>query len=590
MQSRKPFHNYDRLVNLNRHHLIESYVKQYGEENREFIKDKYNQIRICFYENPRKLREYIETRAIDLGRRFTRNIIKETGLDVTKVYVDKEGNLTSDVEEIKNFIMAFFPNKGIINYNDHDEGIFSFLFKYDEETEFNLYKKAIVLQQLGHIDKLSDIKGFIKTDKYKLLKEIISLVLKLAERYRRILFSELEEVNNYLLELEKEERDIVYKYFDLFVCECKTFLSKEDKELLRIEPNIDYKELKSVDFLCDRESIYGSTAFKTEMPFEPGLLEYFLPEYSNMLGGSTKIEEKEIIISKRLEYLRRIGVDITEIGLSQTELFTKDWYQIPGIGDKIPKTIMIEKLKEARERHQLQCLKKLAPLYVVNNYKFNENALDSKEIRRILFLNTGEYVCRCVTDNGNVQDLSVFISPLDGNYKVLDITLDHEIRHGLEYSAEIIRLPYSVGGINEGTPLEMLKAGLNFSFYINGDRAGHSNLRINEVMTQKLSLESTRDRYDRGIYILTSPEDAVLSYTSNYDFYIPNFDFIFTPEMQDLLLKSRLSSKDYFPIYSVIPQEVLTQIDNVIMDNSPEAKEELARIKASLTEIPSIKM
>lgn len=152
MQSRKPFHNYDRLVNLNRHHLIESYVKQYGEENREFIKDKYNQIRICFYENPRKLREYIETRAIDLGRRFTRNIIKETGLDVTKVYVDKEGNLTSDVEEIKNFIMAFFPNKGIINYNDHDEGIFSFLSKYDEETEFNLYKKAIVLQQLGHID------------------------------------------------------------------------------------------------------------------------------------------------------------------------------------------------------------------------------------------------------------------------------------------------------------------------------------------------------------------------------------------------------------------------------------------------------
>lgn len=136
----------------------------------------------------------------------------------------------------------------------------------------------------------------------------------------------------------------------------------------------------------------------------------------------------------------------------------------------------------------------------------------------------------------------------------------------------------------------MLKAGLNFSFYINGDRAGHSNLRINEVMTQKLSLESTRDRYDRGIYILTSPEDAVLSYTSNYDFYIPNFDFIFTPEMQNLLLKSRLSSKDYFPIYSMIPQEVLTQIDNVIMDNSPEAKEELARIKASLTEIPSIKM
>lgn len=591
MQSHRPFRNYDRLISLNRHHLIESYIRQYGEENRELIKEKFSQIKLCFYENPRKLREYIETRAADLGRRFTYRIIKEIGLDITKVYVDEDGILTSDEEELRNLIEAFFPRQGIINYDDRDDGIFSFFDKYDEETEFNLFRKGIVLQKLGHIDKLSDIKSFIKTDKYKYLREIINLILPLAENYRKIIFSELEEIKGYLLELEKEEKSIVYKYFDLFVSESKTLLSEGDKNLIRIEPNIDLKELKSVDFICDRESIYGDTAFKTEMPFEPGLLEYFLPNYSAILGGAAKMEDKELIIAKRLEYLKRVGVDITSIGVSQEELFIKDWYQIPGIVENIPKCSMIERLKETREKYQLQCLKKLAPLYVINNYQFKENALDSKEIRRILFLNTGEYVCRCVTDNGNVQDLTVFISPLDGNYKVLDVTLDHEIRHGIEYSAEIIHLPYGIGGIEKGAPLEMLKAGLNFSFYIDGDRAGHSNLRINEVMIQKLSLESTKDRYDRGIYILTDSEDAVLKYTSNYDAYIPNFDFVFTPEMQKLLLKSRLTRKEIFPIYSMIPQEVLTEIDNVIMDNSPEAREELTRIKATLTEEePSIKM
>lgn len=585
------FPNYDRCIDLNKHHLIESYVKQYGEESREYIKEKFNKIRFCFYVNPRKLREYIEMRAIDLGRKLTRSIIKETGLDVTKVYVDKEGNLTSDDEEIKGFIRAFFPNKGIINYTDNDDGIFSFLSKYDDETDFNLYKRAIVFKELGHIENLREIKDFIKTNKYKVLCEIINLVLQLAERYRIIISSELEEISKYLSDLEKEEKDIVYKYLGLFVDECKVFLSDEDRTLFCKDLNINVKDLKSLDFLCDREGLFGNNAFKTDMPFEPGLLEYFLPEYSIILKESGEQEKKELIIAKRVEYLRRKGVDISTLSISQEDLFLKDWSQIPGIMEVLPKQVMIEKLKDVREKYQLQCMKRLAPLYVINNYQFKENALNSKEIRRILFLNTGEYVCRCITDNGDVQDLTVFISPLDGNYKVLDVTLDHEIRHGLEYSAEMIFMPYGIGGLKEGTPLEMLKAGLNFCFYIDGDRVGHSNLRINEIMTQKLSLASTKERYESGIYILTDPEYATLSYTSNYDQFIPNFDYIFTPEMQDLLLKSRLCTKAYFPIYSLVPQEVLTQIDEVIMDNSPEAKEKLARIKATLTEEePSVKM
>lgn len=584
------FLKYDRIIEHNKHHLIESYVKQYGEDTREFIKEKFNQIKFCFYENPRTLREYIEVRALHLGRRFTLEIIKQIGLDVSKVYVDKDGCLTSDDEEIKNFIKAFFPNKGIISYSDVDDGIYSFLEKYDELTEFNLYKRGIVLQQLGHIDNVGDIISFIRSNKYKVLNEIISLILPLAERYRKILFAEFEEINKYLNELEKEEKDIIYKYLGLFVDECKVFLSDEDRTLFCEDLNINIKDLKSLDFLCDREGLFGNNAFKTDMPFEPGLLEYFLPEYSTILRENGKQEKKEFILAKRVEYLRRKGIVISSLSISQEDLFLKDWSQIPGIMEVLPKQVMIKKLKDVREKYQLQCMKKLAPLYVINDYQFKENALNSKEIRRILFLNTGEYVCRCITDNGNVQDLTVFISPLDGNYRALDVILDHEIRHGLEYSTEVISMPYGIGGVKEGAPLEMLKAGLNFSFYVDGDRVGHSNLRINEIMTQKLSLASTKDRYERGIYILTDPEDATLSYTSNYDSYISNFDYIFTPEMQDLLLKSRLCTKAYFPIYSIVPQELLTQIDEVIMDNSPEAKEKLARIKATLTEEPSVKM
>ncbi len=585
------FRNYEALVKANRHHLIESYVKQYGEQSRDFIKEKFNQIKYCFYENPRKLKEYIEVRSVDLGRRFTIDIIKQIGLDVSKVYIDKDGNLTSEDEYVSSFIKAFFPNKGIIGFTEDDNGIFSFLPKYDEETQFNLYKRGIVFQQLGHIDNVSDIKDFIKTNKYRTLMEIIKLILPLAKKYRLMIDSELSEIRDYAIELEEKEREVVYKYLELLADECKVFLSEEDKELIREKKGIQLRDLKSIDFICDRDTLFGEKAFNTELPFEPGLLEYFLPEYSERLKNSDNDEEKENILFKRLEYLRRIGLNLEELSLSKDILLNEDWYEIYGIGEYLPKKIVLEKLKDIREKYQMQCMKSLAPLYVINKYEFKEDALDNKAIIRLLFLNKPEYVCRCITDKGDVKDLTVLISPLDGNYKVLDVTLDHEIRHGLEYSAEMITMDYDFASIQAGTDIELLKAGLNFSFYIDGDSIGHSNLRINEIMTQKLSLESTRDRYERGIYILTDSSFATLKYTSNYDFFIPNFDFVFNEEMQNLLLQSKLSRKDSFPIYSAIPQEVLTQIDEVIMDNSPEAKERLREIRDSLyPEAPEVKM
>lgn len=584
------FKNYDALIRFNRQHLIDSYVRQYGEHNRALIKEKFNQIKFCFYENPRKLREYIEVRATDLGRRFTLDLIKKVNLDVSKVYVDNDGNLTSDDEKIRSFITAFFPQKGIINFPDNDLGIYSFLPKYSEDTDFNLFKKGIIFQQLGHIENVRDIREFIKTDRYKKLIKIINSILPLANKYRRIINAELGEIRDYALALEKKEKETVYNYLELLVNDCKIFLSEEDKTLLLEDPKTELKNIQSIDFICDRDTLFGEKAFKTELPFEPGLLEYFLPEYSDILTSGEDEKQKETIMFKRLEYLRRIGINIDELNIQHEVLLTEDWYKIPGIGDRLPKLSMIGRLKDFREKYQIQCMKKLASLYVVNNYEFKEDALDNKAIIRLLFLNKPEYVCRCITDKGNVQDLTVLISPLDGNYKVLDVTLDHEIRHGLEYSAEMITLENDLAGVPAGTELELLKAGLNFSFYIDGDSVGHSNLRINEIMTQKLSLESTRERYDRNIYILTSPEDATLRYTSNYDFFIPNFDFIFNEEMQDLLLQSRLSKKDSFPIYSAIPQEILTQIDNVIMDNSPEAKERLKEIREGLyPEAPNVK-
>lgn len=344
------FRNYEALVKANRHHLIESYVKQYGEQSRDFIKEKFNQIKYCFYENPRKLKEYIEVRSVDLGRRFTIDIIKQIGLDVSKVYIDKDGNLTSEDEYVSSFIKAFFPNKGIIGFTEDDNGIFSFLPKYDEETQFNLYKRGIVFQQLGHIDNVSDIKNFIKTNKYRTLMEIIKLILPLAKKYRLMIDSELSEIRDYAIELEEKEREVVYKYLELLADECKVFLSEEDKELIREKKGIQLRDLKSIDFICDRDTLFGEKAFNTELPFEPGLLEYFLPEYSERLKNSDSDEEKENILFKRLEYLRRIGLNLEELNLSKDILLNEDWYEIYGIGEYLPKKNCLREIKRYKRK------------------------------------------------------------------------------------------------------------------------------------------------------------------------------------------------------------------------------------------------
>lgn len=573
------FKDYDEILKLNRHHLIESYVKQYGEENRDLIIERFDKIKFCFYENPRKLREYVDTKAIKLGRKFTIEMLKKLGLDSSSTYVNENGELTSKNNQIRDLLKSIFPRKGIINLSG-DDGIFSFLPSYDENTEFNLLKKGIVLKSLGQIKELSETKNFIKTDNYKEIKDILIKILSLASNYRMQMRNELNEILQYASDLENKERSIVSKHLEKFINECKEFLNEEDQNNLSLYP-------KSLDYICDRNSAYGPELFKINMPFEPGLLEYFLDEYTEALKNSTDLEKKEQILTRRLEYLKRIGFDILNLNLSRDELLTKDWYEIKEL--KLPSQEKIQQLKKIREKYQISCMKELASLYPINDYQFKEDALSSKEMQRFLFTNNSEYICRCITNNGNVEELTVFISPIDANYSVLDVTLDHEIRHGLEYSSEMVTLPNDFATIKAGTPIELLKSGLNFSFYIDGDMIGHSNLNINEIMTQKLSKESTEDRYRRGIYILTPKEEATLKYTSDYDQYIPNFDAVFTKEMQEVLIQSKFNKNGNFPILGLIPQEVLTRINDLIIDNSPASQDELNEIKENLRSTSGIK-
>lgn len=570
------FLDYDRIIRQNRQILIDSYVEQYGEENREIIEKRFDQLKFCFFENPKKIRDYINIKSARMGRKMTLELFKRIGMDSSQIQVNSTGGFTSSNPEIKKMLEAFFPDTGYITYSNSQRGIFCFLDKYDEDSPFNLMHKALVLQSLGHIENLSDVQSFLKSEEYKAVKEVIDIILRIAEEYRQVLVETFDEVEQYARLLERQERDVLASERKNYLTNCIPYMTSKDRILLS-ESDVSIESLAS-------SKLFAETNHEGTL-LCPGLLEYFLPEYSTILQNSSDTEKKELIRQKRLKCLSILGINIDS--LSEEELENPNWHLLPGVFGVLPSLDTIYKLKEDRESYQKRILETVAQMYVINNYNVDENTLSNDALKDIIFGATGRYGCRCQTENGEIKSLTIFISPLDGGYDLLDIILDHEIRHGLEYSARLVTLEEEIVGLPAGTVIEELKTGLEIKLFIGDVAIGGSNKNINEVMTQMMSIESTKKRYDRGIYILTNPEEAHIENTSDYDPFISNFNLAFPEFVQRQMIRCRLTSRTLDPVYQNISQDMLSYVNSVIRSNDPEVEKRLQAIGESLKDISS---
>lgn len=169
--------------------------------------------------------------------------------------------------------------------------------------------------------------------------------------------------------------------------------------------------------------------------------------------------------------------------------------------------------------------------YILNDFDINQFAYPER-IKKMLcadFAIGTSYMELC--KDGTYIPVA-YIQPFSSKYRNIDVILDHEVRHCIEMY------------LNENN---YLKSGLSYSNAPN-DTANkfESKFRdINEIMTQKMSVESTKKRHDNNIFILTEKifYDILKEKfrTTGYDRDIPLFDELVDEDLYDVLVEARIN-------------------------------------------------
>lgn len=201
------FINYDKLISDKREDIIDSYVKQYGESFRSVIESNFNNIRFCFFETPKRIRDYINEKSFKDGKQITIEFLKELSYDTSTIYNDFSNSINSSNEKLSRILTAFFPTFHYMTLIDISNGIFS----YFDGPEIN---KTRFKLSLGDIN-LSD--------------EEIRQILSILENYKRKYLEYYNPLIEYADELDRKIGALIEQY------EKSGKNSIQDKERLEYE-------------------------------------------------------------------------------------------------------------------------------------------------------------------------------------------------------------------------------------------------------------------------------------------------------------------------------------------------------------------
>jgi len=354
------FLDYEKIIRDNYPVLIESYVKQYGEEYREHITSTLEHLKFCFFVTPYNIVEYVKKKQIEDYLKAILDSFEELGLDISNI------NLTEDClevanEQAKKLINIYFPDLSL------EKGIFSFKSEYDLLDWDNpiIIERLRVLEAINKKSKDISDKDYIKSYEYQSNCLLMQKELEIFERNFDKWCQDYDEILNYAFELNESILQLGRNLEKEYLIEIKEYLSKKDQDLINSGKDFEVSDLEGYKIYFDLELLDESDCFSD------GPIDYFNQEYTNkLLDGKISSEEKEKILNMRLQYLERIGFDINS--LEGKDLYC-DWNQLDYLKNYLPNKDylqMISALKQEKiDLFKYECAK----LCIINGYELNKN-------------------------------------------------------------------------------------------------------------------------------------------------------------------------------------------------------------------------
>lgn len=508
----------------NKHHLIDSYIEDYGEEYRQKIEHVINNVKFCFFSSFDTIKYYL---SLDISKDFqqaTIAFLKEIGVDTTSCYTYKYELKTSD-KNLETFLKKLFPygiGMCINNYHYINKlGIFSFL----DEDNIKLNKeRAKIVESME--------------EKYnKEIHTCLKYIAEVAKKHCDRVNEKYKNTYDKLHSKQQEKKKITRKYTNLLVYKAANILNLKEYDAL-----ISYS--KDIDTILDED-----------------IIEIFAPDVTeDLIDNTLPLGEREEIYNKRLKYLELIGISEH---LNQDILLNNDWTKIETLRNIIPSRETISQYLNLKSDIFNLYQKELAYHRIQNNFKLTDyNMYDVVE-----FILNDIACCGFlpIVDSNNQLIENIIIFNLD--MPPYDVNLDHELRHAIE--TNIIPVDDSK---------HIKKVGLSLGYYNNSDciKAEYDN--VAEIMTQLLSKTAVKKRMDKGLCIIKMPpNDFYEDEISAYDNMIPYLKTVYDSNPEGI--KKALISSNINDIFEVIDKNDLEVLDNILASDNIIDMDDLEKLQ-----------
>lgn len=507
--------------------IIEAFVIFYGEEDRQRITEKFQNMLIIGYSKPEDIKHIL----IKADKQESEKIIGE--------FLDK---LTENEEEKAKIKNLFLDNKDLTYAELHP--LTCYVEYRNDNNVPDYFKKRVVdfLKQIEPNVTFENLDELIEQGRFNSIDTIIPLYEEMLDKYLRY-------------------QDKVSLYRE-YTESCQTLKSTLDKKYVKqylesIRDLFDEEEWKKIEEQYDKTSIHtvrsSNGKLRNYLSYSlrlTALIEAFSEENENLLLNGSEWQKKSIK-GDRIEYYKNLGIDLGDdyeayISNSEVIAVTPNKETVGRIIKSKEKyyTLMMNEFytslpeyKQNRERiEQLELLEK-DDGYDARTYE-NGNTMVTTNFKKV----------------GNTYIVYPILYMYISNYcDYLDARMIHEFNHILElfliYANENEYSATCGWDIFE----EKITKDENSEVSLNDDRDKRDYELFNEIINELISQEISEILSQMGVYIFNSKEEKKIKGGTSYErttFIVKDFYHNY----KELIIESRKTG-DMTKLFEVIGKD-----------------------------------
>lgn len=468
--------------------IIEAFVNFYGEEERDYIEDKFKNVFIVSYGSPKSYERIIE-----------KNDKK------VKDYLEEK--LLADLKIPRNlkhrFLESLFGEHEIFDNETPIEEYIKYL--NGNISEISYLRISKLLNYFGKNYNINTIKRHIKNGGYEELDEVIKVYQKAKEEYNKYIAS-TKVYRNYIVRCQDLYSKLETKYLKKYINEIKDVFSKDELQVLGnfLNDSSSYSNLPS-----RIKNYIGTNPLNS-----PPLVESFSSE-NEIIIQKDDSWQKRSIIQDRITYFKNLGINLGE---------NYQRYQMnKEAKSAIPTEELVNHLKTSRESIRNELMTEYyesLPEYVKYRQEITGlNLLDREDnFNARSYHQNATFTCPNVIYDGTDYHLKqlMFIS-IGSREEYLDNNIIHEFNHLYEtVLKEVTPSDYlCISG------WEVLKGSItksnNPSESIDYKRGFRPYELFNEIINELLSQEICASMHQNSNYILNTPKEAKIVGGTTYE-------------------------------------------------------------------------